>query len=112
MSDNPLKVERPHVEGLNDPPHFANAVTVAGGKLIHLSGQLSPEGDLAAQFKGVYGNLALALAACGAAPADVSSVSASSSSIWCPNTGNSWSRRWRISMAAPNRRARWSASRP
>jgi len=46
-------------------------VTSEGGKLVHLSGQLTPDGDLAAQFDTVYGNLRLALRTCGATPADV-----------------------------------------
>ena len=71
MSDSNIKVERKKVEGLNDPPHFENAITTEGGKMIHLSGQLTPEGDLAAQFKSVYGKLDTALAACGATPSDV-----------------------------------------
>jgi len=70
MSGN-IKVERPKVEGLMDPPHFENAVTTEGGKLIHLSGQLVTEGDLAEQFDAVFGKLKLALEACGATPNDV-----------------------------------------
>ena len=66
-----MKIDRPKVEGLWDPPHFENAVTTEGGKLIHLSGQLTADGDLPDQFDTVYGNLKLALQACGAAPSDV-----------------------------------------
>ncbi|MFP6735860.1 MAG: RidA family protein [Rhodospirillales bacterium] len=71
MAEPRFNVERPTIEGLNDPPHFSNAVVTEGGKMVHLSGQLSPEGDLAAQFKGVYDKLKIGLAACGASPSDV-----------------------------------------
>ncbi len=71
MPQPTLIVERPKIEGLGDQPHFVKAVTTEGGKLVHLSGQLAPKGDLAAQFKTVYGNLKKALAACGATPSDV-----------------------------------------
>ena len=64
MAEPRFNVERPTIEGLNDPPHFSNAVVTEGGKMVHLSGQLSPEGDLAAQFKGVYDKLRIGLAAC------------------------------------------------
>ena len=71
MSESTVKVERRKIEGLNDPPHFENAILTEGGKLVHLAGQLTPEGDLAAQFKSVYDKLKTALAGCGATPSDV-----------------------------------------
>ena len=71
MSESTVIIERPKIEGLDDPPHFEKVVTVEGGKRVHLSGQLTPKGDLAAQFKTVYGNLKKTLAACGATPSDV-----------------------------------------
>ncbi len=66
-----VKVERPTIEGLNDPPHFSNAVITEGGKMVHVSGMLNPEGDHAAQFAACYAKLKIALAGCGATPADV-----------------------------------------
>jgi len=71
MAATSVQVERPTIEGLNDPLHFSNAVTIEGGKMVHLSGMLSPEGDLGAQLKGVYDKLKIGLAGCGASPSDV-----------------------------------------
>ena len=88
MSGN-IKVERPKVEGLLDPPHFENAVTTEGGKLIQLSGQLVTEGNLAEQFDAVFGKLKLALETFGPT-ANRLSASASSSSTYSPTTGT-WS---------------------
>lgn len=64
-------IERIQPEGLNKPPHFTNVITTEGGKLVHLSGQLIAEGDLAAQFRTVYAKLKIGLAAAGATPGDV-----------------------------------------
>ena len=85
MSGN-IKVERPKVEGLLDPPHFENAVTTEGGKLIHLSDQLVTEGDLAEQFDAVFEKLKLALETCGAT-ANRLSASATLSSAYSSTTG-------------------------
>jgi len=71
MAENNTKIVRPHIEGLSNPPHFSNAVTIEGGKLVHISGMLDPEGDHTAQLAAVYGKLKIALAGCGATPADV-----------------------------------------
>ncbi len=46
MAGDSVQVERPTIEGLNNPPHFANAVVSEGGKMVHLSGQLGTEGGL------------------------------------------------------------------
>ena len=71
MSESSVKVERKKIEGLIDQPHFENAITTEGGKSVHIAGQLTPEGDLAAQFKSVYEKIKTALAGCGATPSDV-----------------------------------------
>ena len=111
MAEPRFNVERPTIEGLNDPPHFSNAVVTEGGKMVHLSGQLSPEGDLAAQFKGVYDKLKIGLAACGASPSDVIRQRVFVVDL-VPEHRELWSPRWANFMAARNRRAPWSAFRP
>ena len=71
MSESSVKVERKKIEELIDQPHFENAIMTEGGKSVYIAGQLTPEGDLAAQFKSVYEKIKTALAGCGATPSDV-----------------------------------------
>ena len=74
----------PRKEFINPPGLFAaggytNAVTVRGGKMVFVAGQVAFDvkgqivgrGDLRAQFRQTYENVRIALAAAGATPADV-----------------------------------------
>lgn len=74
----------PAKEFHNPPTMFAaggytNAVTVTGGKMVFIAGQVAFDqkggivgrGDLRAQFRQTYENVRLALAAAGATPDDV-----------------------------------------
>jgi enamine deaminase RidA (YjgF/YER057c/UK114 family) len=66
-------------EGLLRPGAYTPAISVSGGKTVYVSGQVSQDaagqvigkGDLLAQIEQVYQNLGIALAAAGAAFADV-----------------------------------------
>jgi enamine deaminase RidA (YjgF/YER057c/UK114 family) len=77
----------PTKEFLNPPTMFAaggysNAVTVTGGKMVFVAGQVAFDakgnivgrGDLRAQFRQTYENVRAALAAAGATPDDVVKV--------------------------------------
>ena len=79
------RMRRPETkEFLNPPTMFAaggysNAVTVSGGKMVFVAGQVAFDakgnivgrGDLRAQFRQTYENVRAALAAAGATPDDV-----------------------------------------
>jgi len=79
-------MSKPEVERINPPTlfpslpfGFSQVVTSRGGNLVHVSGQtawdaemkIAGAGDLAAQARKALENVRLALAAAGAAPADV-----------------------------------------
>jgi len=72
-------IERHNPAGLHRPPGYHHVTTVDRGRLVFLAGQcpLDPAGnlvgagDLAAQTDQVIANIAMALAAAGAGPADV-----------------------------------------
>ena len=84
----PRRMRRPGTpEFLNPPTMFAaggysNAVTVSGGKMVFVAGQVAFDakgnivgrGDLRAQFRQTYENVRAALAAAGATPDDVVKV--------------------------------------
>jgi enamine deaminase RidA (YjgF/YER057c/UK114 family) len=71
-------------EGMNRPGTYTPVVTVRGGKMIHISGQVSLDErgqlvggkDLKAQTEQVYRNLGLALKGAGAAFRDVVKITA------------------------------------
>ena len=73
------KTERINPPGLMKPTGYTHTVTVQGGKLVFVAGQVALDkegnvvgkGDLKAQAQQVYDNLKLALAAAGASPKDV-----------------------------------------
>ncbi len=73
------KTERINPAGLMKPTGYTHVVTVQGGKLVFVAGQVAfdkeghvvGKGDLKAQAQQVYDNLRTALAAAGAAPKDV-----------------------------------------
>ena len=72
-------LEHIHPEGLVNLRSFTQVVAATGGRTIYISGQVAwdvdggivGEGDFAAQAQKAYANLAAALEAAGAAPADV-----------------------------------------
>lgn len=73
------RVERLNPDALMKPIGYSHVVSVQGGRLVFVSGQVALDkagnvvgkGDIAAQLRQVYANLAAALAAAGAAPKDV-----------------------------------------
>jgi enamine deaminase RidA (YjgF/YER057c/UK114 family) len=73
------KTERVNPPGLMKPTGYTHTVTVQGGKLVFVAGQVALDkdgnvvgkGDLKAQAQQVYENLRVALAAAGASPKDV-----------------------------------------
>jgi enamine deaminase RidA (YjgF/YER057c/UK114 family) len=73
------RTERINPPGLMKPTGYTHVVTLQGGKLIFVAGQVALDkegnlvgkGDLKAQAQQVYDNLKVALAAAGAAPKDV-----------------------------------------
>lgn len=74
-----MGLEHIHPEGLVNLPTYTQVVSATGTKTIYISGQVAwddeagvvGEGDFAAQAKKAYENLARALEAAGATPADV-----------------------------------------
>jgi enamine deaminase RidA (YjgF/YER057c/UK114 family) len=76
------RTERINPAGLMKPTGYTHVVTVQGGKLVFVAGQVALDkdgnvvgkGDLRAQAKQVYDNLRTALAAAGASPRDVVKV--------------------------------------
>jgi reactive intermediate/imine deaminase len=72
-------VKRIQPEGLSKPTGYSQVVTVTGGKMVFIAGQVSTnakgevvgKGDLEAQTVQVFENLKLALAAAGASFDDV-----------------------------------------
>ena len=74
-----MALEHYQVKGLVNARSFTQVVAATGSRTIYISGQVAwdPDGgvvgvgDIAAQAKKAYENLALALAAAGATPADV-----------------------------------------
>jgi enamine deaminase RidA (YjgF/YER057c/UK114 family) len=72
-------IKRVNPDALMKPTGYSHVVTVGGGRLVFVAGQVALDkdgnvvgkGDLAAQARQVYANLAAALAAAGAAPKDV-----------------------------------------
>jgi enamine deaminase RidA (YjgF/YER057c/UK114 family) len=73
------RTERINPPGLMKPTGYTHVVTLQGGKLIFVAGQVALDkegnlvgkGDLKAQAQQVYDNLKVALAAAGATPKDV-----------------------------------------
>lgn len=74
-----MAIERLHVDGLVNSPAFSQAVVAGGQRTVYISGQVAwdadggivGEGDFDAQAMKAYQNLAAALEAAGATPADV-----------------------------------------
>lgn len=74
-----VKVEHLNPSELSKPTGYTQVVTVTGGKLVFIAGQVGLDakgevvgkGDLAAQTRQVYANLKAALAAVGARPKDL-----------------------------------------
>lgn len=77
--DRPLKKEFINPPGMFAAGGYTNTVTVSGGKMVFIAGQVAfdakgqivGKGDLRAQFRQTYENVRIALAAAGATPADV-----------------------------------------
>lgn len=73
------RVERLNPDALMKPTGYSHVVSVQGGRLVFVAGQVALDragnvvgkGDLVAQARQVYANLGAALAAAGAAPRDV-----------------------------------------
>jgi len=69
----------PTVTGLSRPAGYSHVVAATGSKMVYVAGQIALDadgklvglGDMAAQAKQVYANIAQALAAAGATFADV-----------------------------------------
>lgn len=72
-------IERMNPQGLSTPTGYSHVVTARGGKTVYIAGQVAfdakgqivGKGDLAAQTKQVFENLAVALKAAGATFANV-----------------------------------------
>lgn len=72
-------IERLNPKGLSTPTGYSHVVTARGGKTIYIAGQIAfdatgqvvGKGDLAAQARQVFENLAIALKAAGASFSDV-----------------------------------------
>ncbi len=77
-----MGLEHIHPEGLVNLPTYTQVVSATGTKTIYISGQVAwddearvvGEGDFAAQANKAYENLAVALEAAGATPADVAKM--------------------------------------
>ncbi|MEV6520516.1 RidA family protein [Longispora sp. NPDC051575] len=69
-------------DGLDRPETYSHVVVATGGRLVFVAGQMSDDrdgnlvapGDLAAQARQVFANLARALAAAGARPDQVTRI--------------------------------------
>lgn len=72
-------IERMNPQGLSTPTGYSHVVTARGGKTVYIAGQVAfdakgqlvGKGDLAAQTRQVFENLAIALTAAGATFANV-----------------------------------------
>jgi enamine deaminase RidA (YjgF/YER057c/UK114 family) len=77
-----VMVQRLRPEGLSNSPAFSQVVVASGRRMVFISGQVSLDregklvapGDLAGQARQVFANLATALEAAGAKPADVTKM--------------------------------------
>jgi enamine deaminase RidA (YjgF/YER057c/UK114 family) len=77
-----LPLEKINPEGLAPPGNYSHVVVAGGGTLVFVSGQVALDaegqlvgpGDVVAQARQAFGNVAVALAAAGASPQDVAKL--------------------------------------